>query len=120
MDFFMKWDDNKKKKLQELITTKLDEIIKPLFPAGGLGAIAHKNPNMTINDIAAQFAPNFKARDAMVAQFFAEYGMECGPLIIDGENRVTLDTVGMGGGLKGPLISIPNEVAEKFLVFGIP
>ena len=114
----MIWDDKNKKRLQEILDKKLGEIARPLFPAGGLGAIVAKNPNMTINDIATQLAPNFTERDIRFAQFFAELGIEHGEWMTERKDCVALSTVGIQG-VKG-FINIPKDVAEKFLVLGIP
>jgi hypothetical protein len=115
----MMWDDKNKKRLREIIDKKLGEIARPLFPAGGLGAIVAKNPNITLNDIATQLAPNFTERDVRFARFFDELGIEHGEWMFERENCVALNTVDLHGGVKGPFINIPKEVAEKILILGI-
>jgi len=122
----MIWDDESKKRLQGIISKKLDEICVPVFSsAPSLEEIAKKHPEATIDDIARLLAPNYEERDVRFAQFFAELGIEHkdpykSEWIVEKEGFVALDTVGLRGGLKGPFINVPEEVAERILLEGLP
>ena len=116
----MKWDKANKKRLQKLLEAKLQEIATPLFPSGGVHALVQKNPKITMNDILIQLAPNFKARDAQYDQFFADFGIECAPCLTKTQDRVILETRDISAALKGTKLSIPKDIALKFLLLGMP
>lgn len=126
----MKWDEKNKERLRDVLKSKIGEIIALTPGAANLNVTISQNPNMKMVELMVLLKPFHKARDKRIEQFFAEFDIECDSLMRERENCIVLDTaliqmplwdkLSAAPLLKGPQISIPEDVAEKFLVLGVP
>lgn len=105
----MKWDKANKKRLHEVIEVKLHDIADR--------TIIHRN----LPSKLAQY--RLDEREIHFAEFFVEFGIKYAPYPTKRKNCVVIVNPWFGlkavGGPKAGL-SIPEDVAEKFLLLGIP
>lgn len=115
----MKWDKQNKKRLREFIEAKLEEF------RFGLGmeevyAMSNANPSLTWDDFLVIERDRSNEGIALQQQFFDDFGILRGlPKASKTKNYIILD-VFMPLAIKATKLSIPKDVALKFLFLGIP
>lgn len=105
----MKWDKADKKRLQDLIGIRLEEIANRKIISYGL---PKKLRHLLLNE-----------RDVRFACFFVEFGIKYCPYPTKRKNCVVVANPWFGPPAPNVLkagLSIPKDVALKFLVLGIP
>lgn len=116
----MKWDRDNKKVLQRLIKAKLTEICDFGLSMDEACQMRKTNPSLTLDDFMAIDSQRRDRGIALRQQFFDDFGILLGlPKAAKAKKYLTLD-VFMPMAVKATKISIPKEVAEKFLVLGLP
>lgn len=115
----MEWNKANKKRLQLLIEAKLKEISCGVSMNDAL-VMRNANPSLTIDDILEIDRDRLNEGIALQQQFFDDFGILRGlPKAAKTKNYIILD-VFMPMAIKATKISIPKEVAAKFLVLGLP
>jgi hypothetical protein len=116
----MKWDKQNKKRLRDLIEARLKEICPFGLSMDEAYAMHNANPSLMWDDLLKIDKDRHREWIASQQQFFDDFGILRGlPKAAKTKNYIILD-VFMPLAIKATKISIPKDVAEKFLVFGMP
>lgn len=121
----MKWDRKNKKKLQLLIEAKLKKMSPRDLSFEEVIQIRDARPSRTISWYEIGLINRHRCNEyvALQQKLFDNFGIYDGllglPKAVKTKNYIILD-VFEPGAIKSHKISIPKDIAEKFLVLGIP